>query len=77
MAADAPTPPELAEALAGMEQIVAVAEWYRALLEARSFSRRSAEEMTVAFHRNVCNELDRQRVRTFELERALMMMGQK
>jgi hypothetical protein len=25
----------------------------------------------------LCNELDRQRVRTFELERALMMMGQK
>lgn len=58
-----------ARALAAMEETIGFMEQYRALLEAVGFSRWAAESMTVAYHQNYCNAIDRQAA--VALERAL------
>lgn len=45
--------------LAGMEQVIALMEHYRALLEARGFTRWAAEAMVIHYHHNICAEIDR------------------
>lgn len=46
----------------GMTAVISQMENYRALLEARGFSRWCAEAMTVQYHALICDELNRARI---------------
>lgn len=53
-----------------MEQIILLMEHYRALLEARGFSRWAAEAMVIHYHHNICAEMDRRAAANAEAAKA-------